>query len=75
MLFTSKKFKFSDLNFGPENDGGSWEGGGGVDWGPPAPNPPPRNFCSPEVWAPQKSYQSQLSKRLAVEQASFLKRE
>ena len=47
MLFTSKKFKFSDLNFGPENDGGSWEGGG-VDWCPPAPNPPPRNFCSPE---------------------------
>ena len=49
MLFTSKKFKFSDLDFGPENDGGSWEGGGGIDWCPPAPNPPPRNFYSPEL--------------------------
>ena len=41
MLFTSKKFKFSDLNFGPENDGGSWEGGGGLNGAllPPIPHP------------------------------------
>ena len=43
MLFRSKNFKFSDLNFGPENDGGSWEGGltGAL-------LPPPPDFYSPE---------------------------